>query len=164
MPTFRCGRCMLGATVALMDPLADANHLRPLSVALRSPIARSWRWYRSRCGCLQSLHCRNKQRATAKPGNLSLHSVPSLEYRRTRWPIFAIKHRGWNQSGAQRRPPIALQLQLMNPAWPLGWGSAEDGNAGIEEAGTQGGHASKNSRPEISLTPDTNLWSRTLGP
>ena len=37
---------------------------------------------------------------------------------------------------------IAIELQLMNPAWPLRWGSAEDGKAGIEEAGTQGGHTS----------------------
>ena len=47
----------LGATVALMDLLADANHPRPLSVALWSPLARSWRWYRSRCGCPQTLQC-----------------------------------------------------------------------------------------------------------
>src|SRR5262245_8652708 len=30
----------------------------------------------------------------------------------------------------------------MNPVWPLGWSSAENGKARIKDAGTHGGHAS----------------------
>src|SRR5262245_5939196 len=91
---------------------------------------------------------RSAAKASARPRNLSLHSVPLLEYRRTRWPIF------------RDQTSIPIQFQLMT----LGGGQLRTGRQGssaeapmsLADGETWDAHASHSSRRgQLSRVPIT---------
>ena len=53
--------------------------------------------------------------------------------------------------------PEAAELAAMNPVRPLGWGSAENGKAGVEEAGTHSGHAGDLARSQRAAQCNARL-------